>query len=71
MADETFGSRLRAARKGLGLTQAQLAERSGLHLVNVCQIETGAREPKIGTARRLADALGVSLDRLVPPTPGD
>ena len=54
--------KLRAAAK---LTQAQLAERAGTSPAYVAQVESGHR-PEIGFALacRLADALGVSVDRL-------
>lgn len=47
-----------------GLTQAALAERSGVKRVTVAEIETGRKQGSIATLRALADALGVSLDDL-------
>ncbi|WP_223230693.1 helix-turn-helix transcriptional regulator [Rhodobacter capsulatus] len=47
-----------------GLTQAALAERSGVKRVTVAEIETGRKQGTIATLRALADALGVSLDDL-------
>jgi transcriptional regulator with XRE-family HTH domain len=47
------------------LTQMALAARSGVSLRTIQNIEGGAL-PKIATARRLAAALGVSLDALFP-----
>lgn len=70
MSADTFGSRLQSAREAAGLTQEQVADALGLHAAAVSQIERGRREPKVHLAKRLADAVGVPLDSLVPaPTP--
>lgn len=69
MPDDTFASRLRAARLRAGLTQEQVGAASGLGRLGVLSIEGGRREPLISTARRLAEAVGASLEELVPPTP--
>jgi transcriptional regulator with XRE-family HTH domain len=55
-----LGSNLRAARKKLGLTQEQVAERSGVHPTEVSRIEAGKRDPQVSTLRRLAAAVEVS-----------
>jgi len=60
--DPTFGRRLRELREAKGWTQAQLAERVGFHYQNVARLERGEREPVWGTALKLAEALGVTLD---------
>jgi transcriptional regulator with XRE-family HTH domain len=59
-----FASALRAAREAAGLTQAQLAERAGLHL---SAITRGWREPSLSTAAALAKALGIKVDDLLKP----
>ena len=55
---------LRVYRDLRGLTQAALAEKSGVKRVTVAEIETGRKQGSIATLRALADALGVSLDDL-------
>ena len=55
---------LRVYRDLRGLTQAALAEKSGVKRVTVAEIETGRKHGSIATLRALADALGVSLDDL-------
>jgi transcriptional regulator with XRE-family HTH domain len=55
-----FARRLRQLRDAAGLTQAQLAEKAGLHRQGVAKLETGEREPAWGTVQALAKALGVS-----------
>ncbi len=54
-----LGRNLRHARDQLGLTQEQVAERSGVHATEVSRIEAGKRDPRVSTMERLAKALGV------------
>ncbi|GAA2795144.1 ATP-binding protein [Crossiella cryophila] len=55
-----FGLALRQARTLAGLTQEQLADRSGVGVRTIGGLETGSRgDPRPSTARRLADALGL------------
>lgn len=60
-----LGSNLRDARARLGLTQEQVAERSGVHATEVSRIEAGKRDPKVSTLERLADAIEVPPGRLL------
>ena len=57
-----FGLCLRELREAAGLSQAQLAERAGMHLHGVTKLEQGYREPSWATVLALAKALGVSTD---------
>lgn len=59
-----MGEKLRAARLAAGLTQTQLAELVGCHQKDVARWE-GGREPKALTLKKLAQALGCSMDDLV------
>jgi transcriptional regulator with XRE-family HTH domain len=63
MAD--FGANLRAARERLGLTQEQVAQRSGVHATEVSRIEAGKRDPQVSTVRRLARAVKVKPGQLL------
>lgn len=54
-------------RKERGLTQEQLAERSGLSQQYISGLEQGRRNPTIVTLYELATALGVSHVLLVEP----
>ncbi len=55
-----FGTRLSACRRSAGLTQQELAGRSGLSIRAISNLELGrARSPHPDTAHRLADALGL------------
>lgn len=49
-------------RRRLGMTQRQLAERVGITDGAIGQYEAGIRMPKLKTARKIAEVLGVSLD---------
>ena len=53
-----FGALLRQLRARAGMTQEGLAERSDLGVRTIRGLETGERaDPRVGTVRRLADAL--------------
>ncbi len=52
-------------RNAAGLTQEQLAERSGLSQQYISSLERGKRNPTIVTLYELAQALGVSHVELV------
>jgi transcriptional regulator with XRE-family HTH domain len=56
-ARAAFGAAVREYRLSAGLTQEALAERAGLGL------EEGENRPRRETVRRLAGALGLSLER--------
>lgn len=60
-----LGTNLREARERLGLTQEQVAERSGVHATEVSRIEAGKRDPQVSTLRRLAAALEMPPGRLL------
>ena len=59
-----LAKRVAAARLRSGLTQAQLAEASGVTDETISRIERGRYEPAVSTLFRLAEALDISLDRL-------
>lgn len=60
-----LGSNLKAARTRLGLTQEQVAERSGVHATEVSRIEAGKRDPQVSTLVRLAKAVDVEPGELL------
>lgn len=60
-----FPVRLRAAREYRGLTQGDLAERTGLQPSAISHFETGARKPSFDNLRLLADKLDVTTDYLL------
>lgn len=54
-----------ARRALLGISQEELAERSGLHRTYISDIERGARNPTLKTLSRLAVALEMSASQLI------
>lgn len=64
MSRETLGEALRAAREGVGLTQADVAKASGVDFTYVSHIESGRRRPSKALLVRMLAALGVGRDVL-------
>lgn len=65
----TQGDRIRGRRAEQRLSQVELARRAGLNPKTICLIETGQSGGMHASLRRIADALGVSLDDLKPGEP--
>lgn len=65
-----FGARLKALRAEAGLSQAELAEKAGMHQFGVAKLEQGQREPSWATVIALAKALGVDCTAFTKPTKG-
>ena len=61
------GENVKRARIAAGLTQEQLAERSGFSQQYLSDLERGRRNPTVVTLFELAQALNVSHVRLVEP----
>jgi putative transcriptional regulator len=57
-----FGPRLQQLRLQAGLTQAQLAEKAGMHIHGLTKLEQGYREPAWTTVLDLAEALGMTCE---------
>lgn len=49
------------ARTAAGLTQKQLAERSGLHQADISKLENGNANPSLRTLQRLAAGMNMQL----------
>lgn len=62
----TIGERIKAFRKGKGLSQKELGEILGVSGAMIGQYETGQRKPRLDTLQRIATALGVEWTELVP-----
>lgn len=62
------GAAIRAIREPLGIPQGELAKRAGISPSHMNKIEKGVEAPKIETAARIAQALGVALDAIAPVT---
>lgn len=64
-----FCREIRRRREGLGLTQDDLAERSGLTPNYIGTIENGKRDPSLSTMMAIAKGLGLPLGELLGPVP--
>ena len=60
-----FPDNLKRAREIKGLSQTELAKRSGLQPSAVSHFETGRRAPSFDNLKRLADTLEVTTDFLI------
>ena len=49
------------ARIRAGMTQMELAEKSGISQADICRLEKGTRNPSIALLKRLADAMDSTL----------
>jgi transcriptional regulator with XRE-family HTH domain len=59
------GGNVKAARIAAGMTQEELAERSGFSQQYISGLERGKRNPTIVSIYELGQALGVSHEQLV------
>jgi transcriptional regulator with XRE-family HTH domain len=64
-AHAALGSAIREIRHGVGVSQEELAHRSGLHRTYVGGIERGERNPSYTNIVRLSEALSVSPSELL------
>ena len=60
-----LGARIRTLRLSAGLTQAELARRTGIHRPNIARVEAGRHTPSLETIARLAAAIGVPATRVL------
>lgn len=67
----TFAERLKELRLRAGMTQAALAQASGLGLPTIHHYEQGKREPSLRSAVKLAEALGVAVQEFVDSVKGE
>ena len=65
VSSERLGDRVRALRRGAGLTLNELAERAGVSRAMLSKVERGEKNPTLVVAARVAEGLGVTLTRLI------
>lgn len=65
LLEHEFGKRVRSRREELGISQEDLARRSGLHRTYIGSVERGRRNISLVNIVRIADALGVDPGRLL------
>lgn len=62
----TIGDNIKKYRKLAGISQNVLSKKADLAFYTIAKIEAGSTpNPTIGTVKKIADALGVSLDDLM------
>jgi DNA-binding XRE family transcriptional regulator len=59
-----LGLQIKKIREGKNLTQQKLADKVGLHLSYIGNIEIGAKQPSLETLFRIAEELGVKVSDL-------
>ena len=62
---EGIGDRLREERTKAGISQRELARRTGLSASLISQLESGQSKPSVGTLYAIVTELNVSLDRVI------
>ena len=67
---ERFGWNLRVARRRVGLTQQDLADRMGNDQSGISAWESGRYLPRVGSVVRLAEALEIEPGELLRETKG-
>lgn len=65
MKNPFISDRIKEYRKLKGMTQAELANKTGISLSNISKYESGNRTPKTEYLFKIANALNVSIDALV------
>lgn len=68
--DHHFLRALVQARKNLGLTQAQVADRLGISQASIAAFERYDNDPKLSTIRRYAQVVGLLIAHHVEPDTG-
>jgi transcriptional regulator with XRE-family HTH domain len=61
----TFGENLQRLRNSAGLSQAGLADRSGISVNTIQNWEIGRHQPRLDALPKLAAALGVGVEALL------
>lgn len=55
------GDKIKEYRRKRGITQAKLAELTGIHPVSIRKYEVGMMEPRLQQLQRIADALKINV----------
>ncbi len=61
----TFGRNVQIARQTLNISQEELAFRAGLHRTYIGMVERAERSISLQNAKKIADALNLTLDSLL------
>ena len=64
MNNMAYRNRIREIRKAKSLTLADISGSAGISIAYLCDIERGNRHGSEGTLKRIAEALGVTVNDL-------
>lgn len=67
MEEKALANRIRAFRKLKALTQQELSELIGVSVAILGSVERGTRKPKRDLLEKIAQALNIKLNELLPP----
>ena len=62
---QTFGEFIQSKREAKNMSQSEVALRANTKQGTISKIENGVREPTLGLALRICDALGVDINEFV------
>jgi ribosome-binding protein aMBF1 (putative translation factor) len=62
---DAFAQVVEKYRKAKGFSKSALAEKSALHQTYIGLLEKGERSPNLDTAKAIAEALGISLTKMI------
>jgi|TARA_B100000745_G_scaffold48410_1_gene29041 transcriptional regulator with XRE-family HTH domain len=62
---QKFGANLKKIRLEKKMSQGDICRALGVDRGYISNLESGKRNPTLATIKRIADALGVSVDRLL------
>lgn len=62
---KAFGEHLKSLLKEKGMTQAELARRTGMTEASVSRYISGQRTPRISQAYRMALVIGIDMNTLI------
>ncbi|HHW14491.1 MAG TPA: transcriptional regulator [Firmicutes bacterium] len=68
--NDSLGTKLKTLRTNLGLSRGEVAQRAGVSVSLVAQIENGRTHPSLETLQRISDVLGISPCYLIVENPG-
>ena len=63
---EELGKNIKKARKKVGLTQAQAAEKAGIHTNYFARVERGEENPSFEILEKIAKALKIKSSEILP-----
>ena len=62
---EILGNKIQQFRESCGLTQAELADKSGISVKHISVLERGLKIPRLATFLKVAEVLGVTPNDLL------